>query len=328
MKRFSTWLVVALIVAVMLTGCAPASQSTGAKVKVAMIMAVSADDMGWGTQAANGMNMVKSKFGAEIAVSENVTLANAEAVLTDYASRGFNPIISHGFQFDQAAVKVAEKHPNTWFVVTAAGVTGKNVASYNTKVQELGYLAGTLAASMSKSSKIAGFGGYDIPAVVMLMEGYRAGAIAAKPETQVSIQYMGTWDDVQKGKEAATALIAKGVDFFFHDASFAGSGMIDGAREKGAHAIGFPLDQNKLAPDTVVASAIQRYDNVMVRIVQDFLDKKLTGEIHSLGMSDGVFEMMYHGDAVPQAVRDQIAKAQKDIVDGKIKVPEITKPTQ
>ena len=336
MKSFaSVLLTVMVLVTLLLASCAPAPAPTPVSLaptptpvpKVAMIMANPADDMGWGTQGYLGIMKAMEEHGVDVSVSECVEVADAEAVMHDYASRGYDLIIAHGFQYSEAISEVSKDFPDKWFVITCGNMSSPNLASYNVKVHELGYLAGVLAALMSKSGKIAGLAGMELPGCVALLEGYRLGAKSVNPDIDVRLEYLGTFADIAKGKEATLALIAEGFDVFFHDAGLDGAGMIKAAEEKGVHAIGFPLDQSMIAPETVIASALQRYDKVMVRIVGDFLSGEMKGEVYRPGMAEGAYEMVYT-DLVPEGIRKEVERVAQDIASGKITVPEITKPTE
>lgn len=78
-----------------------------------------------------------------------------EAVFTDYASQGYDLIIGHSFSFGDAALAVAERYPDTKFIVIDGTVSSENVASYTLKMQEVGYLEGIAAGMMTKQIKSA-----------------------------------------------------------------------------------------------------------------------------------------------------------------------------
>ncbi len=309
---------------------APAPAATPAeKMKVAMLMAVSCDDTGWGSSACDGMEQARKEFdNVEISISERVAIPDAETAMRDYAERGYDLIIGHGFQFGDAAKVVAAEYPDTLFAVYAGNVTGDNLASIDPKNHETGYLAGIVAGSMTKTKKIGAIGGMDIPTVVRVLEGYCQGAQSVDPAIECLYAYVDSWDDIQKGKEAAVAMINAGADVFFHDASFVGVGMIQAAAEHDAYAIGFATDQRDVAPGTVLTSAFDGIDKSMTMMVDMLLKGELKGGMVRPGMTDGIFELGPYDEQVPQAVRDQVEQAKKDIASGKIAVEEVLVPSK
>ena len=273
------------------------------------------------------MEKVQELYDVEVSISERVAVPDAEAAMRDYAERGYDLIIGHGFQFGDAAKTVAADYPDTMFAVYAGTVTGDNLASFDPMNQETGYLAGVVAGNMSKTKKIGAIGGMDIPAVVRVLEGYCQGAKSVDPAIECLYAYVDSWDDIQKGKEAAVAMINAGADVFFHDASFVGVGMIQAAAENNVYAVGFATDQRDVAPGTVLTSALEGIDKTMILMVQMLTEGKLKGGMVRPTMADGIFDLGPYDDKVPQEVRDQVEQAKKDIASGKIVVEEVLTPS-
>ncbi len=298
------------------------------KPKIAMLMAVSCDDTGWGSSACDGIEKAQEKYDIDVSISERVAIPDAESAMRDYAERNYDLVIGHGFQFGDAAKNVAPEYPETTFVVYAGVVTGDNLVSVDPTSQEVGYLAGIVAGHTTKTKKIGSIGGMDIPAVVRVLEGYCQGAQSVDPQIECLYAYVDSWDDIQKGKEAAVAMINTGADVFFHDASFVGVGMIQAAAENKAYAVGFATDQRDVAPGAVLTSALEGIDRSMVIVIEKLLNGELKGGMLRPSMADGIFELGPYDDQVSQEVRDQVEQAKKDIASGKIEVKEVLTPSK
>jgi basic membrane protein A len=306
---------------------AAAPAAPEAQAKVALLMAVACDDSGWGTPACEGLKKAEQDYGVEISISERVPIPDAETAMRDYAERGYNLIIGHGFQFGDAAATVSKDYPQTMFAVYAGVTTGDNLAAYDPKNHENGYLAGVVAGSMTKTKKIGAVGGMDIPAVVRLLEGYCQGAKSVDPAIECLYTYTNSWDDIQKGKEAATAMIDTGADVFFHDASLVGVGMIQAAGENNAYAIGFGTCQDSVAPNAVLTSAIDGIGETMILMIQSYLDGTLERGMVRPGTTEGIFSMCPYSESVPQAVIDKVVEARQAIGKGDIVVEEVLTPS-
>ena len=324
----ATVLALIIVVAVNACGASPAATEAPAKApQIAMLMAVSCDDTGWGSSACDGMEKAQEQFDIEVSISERVAIPDAETAMRDYAERGYDLVIGHGFQFGDAAKNVSAEYPDTMFAVYAGTVTGDNLVSVDPMSHQVGYLAGIVAGHTTETKTIGAVGGMDIPAVVRVLEGYCQGAQSVDPAIECQYAYVDSWDDIQKGKEAAIAMANAGADVFFHDASFVGVGMIQAAAENDVHAIGFATDQRDVAPGTVLTSVLEGIDNSMLMMVDLLLKGELEGGMLRPGMADDVFALGPYDEQVAQEVRDEVNQATEGIAAGDISVEEVLVPS-
>src|SRR4029079_19374645 len=110
--------------------------------------------------------------------------------------------------------------------------SGPNLAGMTFGFADASYLAGMLAASVTKSNKLGVIGGTELPPVVESFKAFEQGAHAVNPAIKVVTSYIGNWDDVGAGKEQALAQLSQGVDVIFQNADAAGLGVFQAAREK------------------------------------------------------------------------------------------------
>lgn len=334
-----------LVIAGLITGCggpaapaptqAPEPTEAGApapaaqKLKVAVVFPGTINDKGFNQAAYEGLMMIKEEFDAETAFSENTPVANFEQVYRDFADQGFDVIIGHGTEFGDVALKVAPGYPNIKFIVDSnPEVHAANVSGITGKSWEAAYLCGVVAGLMTKTGKIGGIAGFDFPILVSQMEAYKLGAKSVRPDVQATIVYIGSFEDVSKAKEATLAQASAGVDVVFHIADAAGPGIIQAAQEKGIWAIGWGLDQNALAPKTVLTSMLFSGDRLLVMDVQKVVDGTWTGDVRLYGLETGVVDIAdFHG-LVPDDVVTQVRQIKQDIIDGKIEVPYVTQKSE
>lgn len=298
------------------------------KVKVAMLMAVSCDDSGWGTPACVGLKEVAEKHDLEYSISERVAIADAEAAVRDYAARGYNLIIGHGFQYGDPINIVAPEFPDTQFVIYAGYAEGDNVTPVDPKNHQNGYLAGIVAGHVTETKVVGAIGGYDIPTVVRVLEGFRLGAQSVDPDIKFVSAYPGTWDDIQTGSETAEALMDAGADVLFHDASLVGVGMLQAVTKAGRYGIGFGTCQDDIHPELVLTSALDGIKETMILVTELFLDGELPGgQTLRPGMSDGVFTLCPYSSLVPEAAKEDVEAAREAIINGDLVVEEILQPS-
>jgi basic membrane protein A len=264
---------------------------------------------------------MEKDLGAEIAYSEKVSQADQAENLTDYARRGYDLVIAHGGEMNDAALKVSKNFPKTKFFVTNGTAKGPNVAHGGVNPTHYGYLCGVVGGKMTKTNRLACVSANEFPLVLTVHESFKKGIKAYNSKAEVGIVYTGSWDDVAKAKEAAFAQIARGVDVLFPQLDLATLGIIEGAREKGVYVIGFSKDQLDIAPNNILCSAIQNYSAALLQVARLVKEGKFEGgKTYSFGLeTPGVTGPGRFGKVVPQDVRDLVKKSTDDIVTGKIK---------
>jgi len=295
--------------------------------RVALVLPGSISDQGYNAAAYNGLMRIRDRFGAEVAFSEAVPIAEFEETFRDYSEQGYDIVIGHGYEFGEPIQKVAPQYPKTTYWCINCDVSGPNYTSLLHQNQEGSYAVGYLAALMSKTGKVAGVAGFQFPVIVQQMEGFKLGARAARPDIEVTVTYIGTFDDIARAKEATLALISAGNDVIFHIADAAGIGVIEACKERKVYAIGFAWDQNVLAPETVLTSTIIDFEKMMEEAMEATVKGEFTMEIHRYGLSTGVVRLAdFHG-LVPEDIAARVNQVVQDIIAGRIQVPLISEPT-
>jgi basic membrane protein A len=118
-----------------------------------------------------------------------------------------NIIVTVGFLMGAATEAAAKAHPNQKFAIVdcsyASGcITGTKESNidqlvFNT-VQD-GFLGGYLAAGMTKTGKVATFGGIELPTVTIYMDGYWDGVQYYNSQHHKNVQVLGWNEKTQKG---------------------------------------------------------------------------------------------------------------------------------
>jgi basic membrane protein A len=294
-------------------------------IQVGILLPGNINDNGWNASAYEGLMMAKEQFGVKVNYLESVPTSDFEEGFRNYAVAGYDLVIGHGYQFADAAEKVAKDFPDTAFAILNAGVSAEpNLASFQFTNWQPGYVTGVLAGLITKTNKIGAIGGQEIPVIKDALEAFRDGAKSVNPSANVVITYVDTWDDVAKGKETAKAMIDSGADVVVTDANAVGLGSIEACDELGAYAIGFVDDQYKTDPDTVVASGIQSNQKMVVYVVQAFLEGKFKPGVYQLGINEdaeGISPFYDWEKKLPADVIEKVRQTEADIKSGTITWP-------
>ena len=208
--------------------------------------------------------LAKAKDAGEIeyVYSEKVANTDYVRVMREYAESGVNLIVGEAFGISREARKVADDYPNVDFLMgDPFKPYGKNFSVFDNYIHEPAYLMGMVAGSMTKTNKIGLVGGYPIGEVNRLFHAFMNGARESNPKVKFKVNFIGSWYDPPKAKEAAFAQVEAGVDVLYAERA----GVVDAAREKGIIAFGNVNDMNKEenGKDVVVTSALWHMENAI-----------------------------------------------------------------
>jgi basic membrane protein A and related proteins len=134
-------------------------------------------------------------------------------------------IIGIGYLLGDAIGDAAAKNPGVNFALVDGWSVGKNQKGITYKTDENSFLVGYLAAGMSKTGKVATYGGLQIPTVTIFMEGYARGVEYYNAANDKDVKVLG-WDTKNKtgtflgSFTDTTAALAKSVAFEQQGADF------------------------------------------------------------------------------------------------------------
>ena len=306
----------------------------GKHFRVALVLDVGGvDDKSFNAAALAGLKQAQKDLGLgadDIKYVETKSAADYTSNLRTFATQGYDVVIAVGFAMEDALKQVAAESPDVKFAIIDgnAPAGAANCVSLKFQEEQGSFLAGYVAAAVSKTKKIGFVGGMQIPLIEKFEAGYKAGAKTAgfDPDKQVLASYTGTWNDVSKGKSQANQLFGNGADIVFHAAGLAGLGVIQAAKEKGKgfYAIGVDRDQDDEAPGSVLTSMVKHIDTA----VYDTIKKAKAGQfvagaqVYDLKQGGiGLSEMKYTKQDVPADVQANIKKLSALIAEGKVVPP-------
>jgi basic membrane protein A len=251
-----------------------------------------------------------------------------------------------------AAKANADKHfaiiddtfPDCW----AGAVEGKdcgsttelaNVRGVMFQTDQAAFLAGYLAAGMTKTGKVGTFGGMQFQGVTMFMKGYEAGVKYYNQVHGTAVAVLG-WDDATQqglftgnfistgnGRSFAAFLVQEGADIIFPVAGQVGRGSAAYCMESSrCLIIGVDADWYDTAPEyqsVELSSVLKKVDVAVLKTVEDVVNGKFTGGTVTYTIADGGVDLAgYHNfdSQVPQALKDEIAKAKADLISGAVTV--------
>ena len=234
-------------------------------------------------------------------------------------------VVPVGWQFYEIP-EVAKEYPDTKFIWVdneAEGIADlPNVLCITYAQNEGSFLAGYIAAKMSKSGVVGAVGGEQNTTIDDFIVGYKQGALYANPDIKVVTNYANTYEDPAKGKECALALHNQGADVIFQIAGNTGNGVFAAAQEAGFYAIGVDQDQKISAPEydkQIICSMKKEVGLSIYDTIKTFIEEeKWEGaRVWTADMATGYVSIAYGNEDSEQQISDAI-KSEVEEIAGKI----------
>jgi basic membrane protein A and related proteins len=302
------------------------------------------DDKGFNQTAWKGVQDAEKELGVEAKLLESNAETDYVPNINSFIGEKCDIIITVGFLLGDATKAAAEANPGTKFSIVdyAYDPAIPNVLGQVFATDEAAFLAGYLAAGMSKSGIVGTFGGINIPPVTIFMDGFYYGVQHYNKVKGTSVQVLG-WDpankegglftndfsSLDKGREFAKNLNDEGADIVMPVAGPVGLGSAALAAELGVDAlkiIGVDVDQFVTDPEhggVYLTSVEKKMDSTVLAAIKAAMDGTFQGGVVVGTLkSGGVGLAPYHDleAAVSAELKTEIEALSKGIIDGTISV--------
>jgi basic membrane lipoprotein Med (substrate-binding protein (PBP1-ABC) superfamily) len=299
--------------------------------RFALLTSGPVSDAGWYAGGYEGLLLLRDSLGAAVSHQQTRTPAEFDEAFRAYGNAGYDIVFAHGFEYQDAAIRAGEQFPEMFIVVSGGGRVAENVVPVVFTLEQGSYLAGMAAAGFTKSGVLGMVGGMAIPSVQGVFRAFEAGAKAVRPDVRVLETFIGSWDDVSAAKEAAVAQLRQGADVLVHNTDAASFGVFQAAREAttagdSAWVIGMNGDQNEIAPEVTLGSAVLRLPRAFLEVAEVWRAGQLVGKPVYSGMSKGTVDYVPNPAVVgryPEGLLQRIDEARRAILSGALEVPRV-----
>jgi basic membrane protein A and related proteins len=334
----------------MISACSTGASTAPTGLKIGLVTDVGTlDDKNFNQYSWEGAQDGASKVGGTAKSATSAVSADIAKNIQSFVDQKYDIIVTVGFAAGTDTTKAAKANPSIKFIgvdqgpcVTETGDPDPkfgckgdakkllpNYQGIGWKEQQPGYLAGIVAASLSKTGTIGAVGGTaSVPAVPNYIAGYVNGAKSVKADIKTVIQYVSAapdkaaFADAAGGKAFAQQMLAanKSIDVIFQVAGLTGNGVLQAACEANIVAIGVDVDQFISTPETAKCTAVSA-EKKLKKNVSDAIvrikDKKDVGGGLKLDLTtDDVGLSPFH-DFESKITADTKSKIDKAIADMK-----------
>jgi basic membrane protein A len=309
--------------------CASATPSSArsdlSALKVALVAPSATNDLNWTQSIYAALETLKGPEHLTIAVSANEYVTSLAAnIIEEYAHEGYNLIIAHGTQYGSAIQQLAPKFPKVSFAWGTAGATFgmSNVFAYEAAANEGGYVQGYMAAMLNKSHVLGVCGPIAAADDKLYIDGYAAGAKAAKPNMVVHEVYTGSYSDDSLMESCAKTYVADGVQVLSATTQSA-VGALGVARSDNLPFFGNDWSMVSLAPHNVVSSEVYNWVPILENMFTDIRGGTRGDATFVIDLGNGgekiVFNNGYHLAAPIKAEGEKLIK---EITEGTLTPPQ------
>jgi basic membrane protein A and related proteins len=304
------------------------------------------DDRSFNATAWKGMQDAKQKLGIQIKVLESDSQNDFAPNLQAFVQQKCGLIVTVGFLLGDATKASAKQNPNQKYAIVDFAYEPKDVPNNNVlgltfSTDQAAFLAGYVAAAMSKRHKLGTFGGINIPTVTIFMDGFWAGVQYYNKQKNASVQLLG-WNPAKpkaglftgdftnqdNGKRVTETLLGEGADIILPVAGPVGLGAAAAVKAAGGdnHMVWVDTDGCVSAAqycDLFLTSVQKNMDVAVETAIKDTLDGKFKGGTYVGTLANnGVGIAPFHqlDSQVPQTVKDELNTIKQGIVDGSISV--------
>ncbi len=332
MKLRIAHLLAGILVAPLLAAGFASMAAAGEVRKIAVMTPEDGTDFGWNQQGVEGAKAAAAKHGIEIEVAEGLGYGDIRPVLRELAAEGIDLIIAHASGYNTAAPEVAKQFKVPVAVVDTPGARTEGlVADYTVAAQEGAYLAGMLAAKMTRTGTLGIVVSGEPPSWNIQSAGFALGARAVRPDVAIRYAVIGpaAYADVAGGKRVTASVIASGADIVFGQGNGSSFGMIqavettkavDGGKAWFIDVIG---DKTAIDKGHLLSSVLWDFAPIFSRMIEDIGNGTYGTTNYDIGLSGGAIDLLKTRH-IPDGVWSDIVAARAAIINGGIEVPSIS----
>jgi basic membrane protein A and related proteins len=307
------------------------------------------DDRSFNASSWQGMQAAHTaRSSIQVTYLQSTAQSDYVPNINTFISQNCAIIVTVGFLMGDATQAAAKAHASQHFAIVDYSYTPtlQNVEALIFNTAQNGFLGGYLAAGMTKTGKVATFGGQQLPTVTIYMDGFWDGVQYYNSRHGTRVQVLGWSEQTQKGtftgdftnqikgETAALTFISEGADIIFPVAGNVGLGAAKAVQDADNSAGSQKVNMMWVDTDGCVSApqyckyfitSIQKGIVVAVsHAVETAANGRFTGGNYVGTLSNGGVSLAPYRDwtgKVPASLHSELARVKSGIEDGSISTP-------
>ena len=342
---------VAVAASVVLFGCAPAPEagSGGAEADGCVRMVTNSgglEDRSFNQSTWEGLQQAEDELGVQADALVSTGETDLEPNVQQAVESGCQLVVTVGYELAQATLDAATANPDVSFAIVDESVEADNVKPVVFDTAQASFLAGYLAAGVTKTGVVATFGGGNQPPVTLFMDGFVDGVARYNEVHGTAVRalgwnkaaqdgsFTGDFEDVNKGKVLAEGFIDQGADVILPVAGQVGEGAAAAAVERGGVSIvwvdsdGYDTLPAKYRP-ILLTSVLKKTQQAMVDIVADVQSGDFANEPYVGTLENGGVDIAPYHDLeaqVPPELQGELDGLREAIIAGELVIESPSTP--
>ena len=309
------------------------SASLAGEVKsIAILVPEQGTDYGWNQQGVDAARVVAEKYGIEFMPAEGLGYDDVRPALRELAEDGASLMIAHASGYNTAAPEIAEETGIPVAIVDRPdGIRAGLVADYTLHGHEGAYMAGRLAALMTRTGTVGIVVSGEPPSWNSHSAGFALGVRATNPEIRILYAVIGpaAYGDAAGGRRVTESVIAAGADVVFGQGDGSSFGMIqavetsmavDGGKAWFIDVIG---DKSSLDKGHLLSSVLWNMEPVYTAMVEDLMAGTFGTKNYRIQLADDSVKLL-RTEHVPAGIWDALMTLRDEIITGTVTVDLVT----
>lgn len=309
-----------------------AGSALAADVKsIAIMTPEEGTDFGWNQQGVDAAKAAAAAAGVEVIVASGLGYGDVRPALREIAADGASLIIAHASGYATSAPEIAEETKVPVAIVDSPqALKAGLVADYTLSGHQGAYLAGRMAAKMTRSKHVGIVVSGEPPSWNSQSAGFAQGVKAENPDVKITYAVIGpaAYSDAAGGRRVTESVIAAGADIIFGQGNGSSFGMLqavettkaaDGGKVLFIDVIG---DKTSVSKGFLLSSVVWDITPVYAAMIKDLKDDTFGTKRYAIGLADDSVKLL-KTDQVPDNVWADVQKVRDQVISGEIKVDPI-----
>ncbi len=326
MKKFLAIFLIMLLATTAMVGCGSSGNGDdngggepGDVTTIGFLYIGTITDAGYNQAQHAGAMAVKDALGDSVNIlfAENVAedLQTVKTNAINMIDNGATIIIGTSFGHMDGLEELAEEYPELTFLhFSGFKMNDTNFGNYFGAMEEARYLSGIVAGMTTKTNKLGYIAAYPYTEVQIGINSFFLGAKSVNSDVTMNVVYINSWGDAALEQAAAESLLDQGCDVLTQHADTSAAQVA--AEKVGAFAVGYNIDNSKVAPGSFLTAPIWHHEAYLVPTIKEIIAGNYVPESYYGTMADGYIGLAPLTDLVSDEAKAEVEKVQAEIVAG------------